>query len=207
MKPNCPTALRSLLRTVAAVVCFGVLATVTAAQTPSTAVVELNDFIGLLSTEKSGASLIGADGNAYHTSDDSPAEIAMLSACQPNTQCRISGLAKRDGTLIKVTRAESAAESSAAAGAIKPGPSFDCRQAGTAVERMICGSYELAALDSRLAGAYRAARARGDAHVAPDQVNWVRQRNQCKNEPCLREAYQARLEQLATPGPGPADAR
>lgn len=78
-------------------------------------------------------------------------------------------------------------------------PSFDCAKASTAIEGMICGSAELAELDSRLAEAYREVRQRADDPEAEkrEQVEWVRTvRGACKTVQCLQEAYAVRVNDL-----------
>ena len=78
-------------------------------------------------------------------------------------------------------------------------PSFDCAKASTAVEGMICGSAELAELDSRLASAYKTVRDGADdsAAMRAEQVQWIKQvRNACKTMDCLLQGYGERVEDL-----------
>jgi uncharacterized protein len=86
-------------------------------------------------------------------------------------------------------------------------PSFDCAQARTLVETLICGDSKLAADDSELAGAYRKAMAASTA-VGPAAVDslksserqFIVQRNQCTDAACVSQVYHDRLAQLAQVG-------
>lgn len=77
---------------------------------------------------------------------------------------------------------------------------FDCAKAATAVERSICKDAALSALDDRLGPAYLTALARSDdpESVKSDQLRWLKtRRNACSDSACLRQAYEARLAELA----------
>lgn len=111
-----------------------------------------------------------------------------------------------------------AAGPGAAAGA-ETGPSFDCRAAGTAVERLICspgaGLGELAGLDVRMAALYRAALARapapddGKGGLKAQQRRFLADRNACAADErggpaggevilsCVRQLMLARVAELA----------
>jgi uncharacterized protein len=79
-----------------------------------------------------------------------------------------------------------------------PKPSFDCARATGRVEQVICKSYPLAALDVQEAALLRRARR---AATTPDAVDaeqdvWLDLRNGCRNEACIADAYQGRIEEL-----------
>lgn len=76
--------------------------------------------------------------------------------------------------------------------------SFDCAQASTHVERMICSDPTLSDLDKRVALAYRAAASGRDAATTrAGQRRWLSEvRDKCADVPCLTEAYSARLGAL-----------
>jgi uncharacterized protein YecT (DUF1311 family) len=80
--------------------------------------------------------------------------------------------------------------------------SFDCAKARTNVEKLVCASTELGALDERLAATFKAIgpEPEGDpgwGHWAPrvdDQRRWLSDvRNACRDAACLRAAYIARI--------------
>jgi uncharacterized protein len=78
--------------------------------------------------------------------------------------------------------------------------SFDCRLAKSHAEKAICKDPELSGLDESLGRAYRTALARsgGDPALRAEQQRWIRaRRDTCADAGCLREAYQARLAELA----------
>lgn len=86
-----------------------------------------------------------------------------------------------------------------------PAASFDCSKARSVIERQICDSDELSQLDERLERHYR-----GALHVLSnareclrqDQRAWLRARNACTDETCLRESYLRRLAALDALQPG-----
>lgn len=93
--------------------------------------------------------------------------------------------------------------------------SFDCGKAQSRVEKVICASAELGALDERLAAAFRAIGPEPEGNEwgrrAPrvdDQRRWLREvRDRCADAPCLRAAYAARIHVLERwHEPAPADA-
>ena len=80
-------------------------------------------------------------------------------------------------------------------------PSFDCSRAKRPVERLVCSSPDLAALDRQMAGLYADAISRaGQAHAAAlkeSQNDWVAFRNTCLNDvSCVRTFYRDRIEEL-----------
>lgn len=105
-------------------------------------------------------------------------------------------------------------------------PSFDCLQAQTAVERLICHDSELARFDRRLAEAYGARRSgldeAGRAALRAEQQAWLRKRGEScglgasrelpQDEaawaaaPCLATMYRTRLAELGAAEPAPATA-
>ncbi len=86
------------------------------------------------------------------------------------------------------------------------GPSFDCSKASTAVEKAICARPELAKADRAMAAAYNdlAGKLTGAAkeHLIKDQTQWIASRNRActggaeEIARCLRQRYEARLENL-----------
>jgi len=78
---------------------------------------------------------------------------------------------------------------------------FDCAQALSTPERIICESVELSKLDTRLGEAYRAAKSKASLdkakRLATEQRQWLRSiRNRCVDADCLLDAYKARLNEL-----------
>ena len=83
-------------------------------------------------------------------------------------------------------------------GAAGPAPaaSFDCDNAATDVERMICNDPALEALDEQLAAAYGAAlvaAGANDARLTADQRAWLAERDRCADADCVAAAYRSRL--------------
>jgi uncharacterized protein YecT (DUF1311 family) len=86
----------------------------------------------------------------------------------------------------------------------KPTPaSFECRDARSEAERVVCRSFELAKLDVQM---YRAYLAYTDS-LGPDQGltlqsaelaqrRWVINRDQCGDEFCVRDLYEDRIDTL-----------
>ena len=80
------------------------------------------------------------------------------------------------------------------------GPSFDCARVGSQVNRMICASPELAALDRRLADHFRALQGQPGTDTAAlqrEEAAWLRDvRNPCVDAACVKRAYEARDAEL-----------
>jgi uncharacterized protein len=84
--------------------------------------------------------------------------------------------------------------------------SFDCANAQTRVEKMICASAQLRELDEHLGRYYAAGRTELES-AAPclqtDQTQWLRAtRDGCQNARCLEIAYLNRLGELDALQPG-----
>jgi uncharacterized protein YecT (DUF1311 family) len=75
-------------------------------------------------------------------------------------------------------------------------PSFDCRRAGSPIERAICAPERgnLRSLDLELDALYRRAIAI-DPDVAADQRAWIRERDRCGVD-CLERSYQRGMDRL-----------
>ena len=97
----------------------------------------------------------------------------------------------------------------AEAGQKKPvQPSFNCHEATTVVERVICSHEELAILDLDMVRRYRAAVTTADPsarkHLQTEQARWLARRNACTEtatrtlQQCIEAEYQARITQLTT---------
>lgn len=79
-------------------------------------------------------------------------------------------------------------------------PSFNCSQARTRVEHLICGDAYVSQLDSRMARAYstflRRISTREQARLRENQRLWLVHRNQCTTVDCLIAAYDDRIAWL-----------
>jgi uncharacterized protein len=77
---------------------------------------------------------------------------------------------------------------------------FDCRKAGTPLEKTICQDPVASALDEQLAAAYRDAGQRcPDAVLRTEQQRWLHEvRNVCRDVACLAPAYRSRIAELHT---------
>ena len=103
----------------------------------------------------------------------------------------------------------------AALASVSGSPSFNCQKAATLVERTICSSPELAALDTRLATAFNNLQAKaeynsGNAEVMEQRL-WLRLRaERCSDGPslsaCLSRLYQERLTELQNAAQARSDA-
>ncbi|MBB6092291.1 uncharacterized protein YecT (DUF1311 family) [Povalibacter uvarum] len=79
--------------------------------------------------------------------------------------------------------------------------SFDCTQARSRTEKLICGDTELSDLDARLGEAYTVSK-QGLApaeveRLTREQLQWLRDvRNRCTDAACLKEKYKTRIDEL-----------
>lgn len=77
--------------------------------------------------------------------------------------------------------------------------SFDCTKASTDVEKMICGSEKLSKLDEKLALIYKKLLKYRKNRIltTEEQKTWLGTvRNNCSDEECLSDMYEARVERL-----------
>lgn len=83
-------------------------------------------------------------------------------------------------------------------------PSFDCRLATIASERLICDNPQLARLDREIAAAYADARGRTAQPnaILDQQKSWIKQRDACGGSfGCLQASMSDRLNELSRTGP------
>lgn len=75
--------------------------------------------------------------------------------------------------------------------------SFDCTNASSRVEKLICTEPDLSGLDDKLAAEYRAVRRLGffDSHVRAQRA-WVAKRNACEDKACVKALYESRIAEL-----------
>ena len=82
------------------------------------------------------------------------------------------------------------------ASAQAPHPSFDCSRVKSAVNKMICASPELSALDNKLANDFNNARHQAGMNgkaLQADENHWLAAvRNQCTTSDCVQHTYQTR---------------
>jgi uncharacterized protein len=81
--------------------------------------------------------------------------------------------------------------------------SFDCAQAESRAEKLICASPSLSALDEKLASAFGAARSAASKdqqqRLITAQRLWIKTaRDHCADEACLATAYAARISHLVS---------
>ncbi|MFN3388012.1 MAG: lysozyme inhibitor LprI family protein [Allosphingosinicella sp.] len=79
-------------------------------------------------------------------------------------------------------------------------PSFNCRYAKTATEKMVCASPSLAAKDREMASIYYAAMAGADgptrAHLRRSRDSFLARRERCGSPGCVTAAYNARIAEI-----------
>ena len=85
-------------------------------------------------------------------------------------------------------------------GPVAARPSFNCRYAKTATEKMVCASPALAAKDRQMASIYYAAMADADAgtrrHLRRSRDAFLATRERCGSESCVRAAYDSRIAEI-----------
>jgi hypothetical protein len=79
-------------------------------------------------------------------------------------------------------------------------PSFDCDDARTRGETMVCGSASLAAKDRAMAAAYEAARDEGDRRtrraLERTREDFLAYRDRCTTQACVSQAYDGRMREI-----------
>ncbi len=79
------------------------------------------------------------------------------------------------------------------------GASFDCKQAKTTVEQLICRNDDLSALDDTLAESFQqeVAAAASPNTLRAAQKAWLATRNRCTDTLCLQPQYEQRIAALS----------
>jgi uncharacterized protein YecT (DUF1311 family) len=79
-------------------------------------------------------------------------------------------------------------------------PSFNCRYARTATEKMVCRSASLAAKDRQMASLYYSVLANAEPatrnHLRRSRDSFLARREQCGSEECVTAAYNARIAEI-----------
>lgn len=88
------------------------------------------------------------------------------------------------------------------------GPGFDCATTTNKIEKRICANPTLASLDLKLSQVYQEAQldsagVDGETGVrvdplAREQKIWLKKRNQCNTDACLKNTYQKRIKYIET---------
>lgn len=88
--------------------------------------------------------------------------------------------------------------------AIVASPSYNCRRARSRVEKLICGSEPLAALDREMAALFYGIVAEADSAtvsaVQRSRDDFLARRDRCPDAACVTEVYQDRIDGLARLG-------
>jgi hypothetical protein len=109
-------------------------------------------------------------------------------------------------SLLMTQRADTGREPRPRILVVRSPPSFDCRYAGSSVEVAICTDPWLAAKDRRMALLYEQRGGSRHGPVDAGQWRWLAARNACGRAPpgaleaCIRQAYDARIAELAGAG-------
>lgn len=74
--------------------------------------------------------------------------------------------------------------------------SFDCAKASTNVEKIICSNPVIGQLDVDLSIVYKEARLNNES-IVQEQRDWMRKRNNCKEESCVEDIYRLRISELS----------
>jgi uncharacterized protein YecT (DUF1311 family) len=88
--------------------------------------------------------------------------------------------------------------------------SFDCKNASTVVERLICSDGELGAVDDAMAAAYKQALAgmsEKDILVRYQQAWLKNERGACRDRACIKKVYSDRIEELRSWNQGVANTK
>ena len=77
-------------------------------------------------------------------------------------------------------------------------PSFDCGEASSAAEKMVCGDVGVADADARMMAMYKVAMecAADKLEVRSTQRSWLKRRDGCANTTCMLATYSERIAEL-----------
>jgi uncharacterized protein YecT (DUF1311 family) len=128
---------------------------------------------------------VAAVGGAFNPQAPAP---AVADAASPVT--------KNDNVAVSNASRDDFADAHAAE---MVGPSFDCAKAGTPVEKLICATPSVSALDLKLSESYKTLLRLSEDKpgLKKEQALWIKtKRNVCETVDCLQSAYQSRLDEL-----------
>jgi uncharacterized protein len=76
--------------------------------------------------------------------------------------------------------------------------SFDCQKAKTFTEKAVCQDPELSAVDDQLSDLYKTAEAssKNPKALKKEQEKWLKTRDTCQTNACVKKAYQKRIIDL-----------
>lgn len=81
---------------------------------------------------------------------------------------------------------------------VTAGASFDCKTAGTRVERLICSNSNLSSLDDALAEIFTTEmETEANPDLRSSQKAWLAVRNNCKEASCIQHQYEQRIAELS----------
>lgn len=143
---------------------------------------------------------VNIDGGNYRKVLEDCGWNAWLEEWDRNHSASAAPNSAAANTAPAVSLAEASNEEVVAPTTSKIQPSFDCSEASSKTERMICSSSTLAQLDVELSEAYRTARADGmplpEDELRRTQKEWISGNNQCSDVPCLEQRYLDRISFL-----------
>ena len=132
------------------------------------------------------------------------AEPAKSEPVKPEPTKPVAAKLEPPKTPEVVAKAPPPTEAPKAAHAAREQPSFDCRRARSASEKIICSDDDLARQDRELGKVYARAKS-----AAPDprafqrdsDAQWARRESTCRDRECLQRWYAQRREQLRAQSP------
>lgn len=132
--------------------------------------------------------------------NNSELAATVLNFCVAGQRCSVTGNVRKN-ELVVITDVHSmeAAQPATDAAAASVQPSFDCSNASTSVEHLICSNGELASLDVRMAEAFQTAVANTNdpGALRAMQRAWRKDRDTCPDVDCIENSYNVRLTMLA----------
>ena len=117
---------------------------------------------------------------------------------------RVRGFTKRDLEHIDPIVSEAMGHAEQVAPSEQEGvsASFDCTNASTKTEKMICGNASIAKLDVELAQRYKSlmklSSGSDEVFNRQEQREWLAERNKCAGAKCLIDSYGSRISELDT---------
>ena len=164
---------------------------------------------GWLSLAATGVERLDPVAVSYRVlrSEDGSPEVSSLEGAEPVVAAIVAGAGRVDAPqapMAEVSEPQDVPRDVQADEVDEPvrfsNPSFDCRRVTSQVNRMICASDQLAALDRETSDLFYATRDRADPatrdELEDSRDEFLARRQRCSSEACIARAYQERIAEL-----------
>lgn len=143
-------------------------------------------------TKQAYGTVLECGEGLYSVKQGSAVEKSLYQICKANFKCKISFEANNRDEVTKILSAFSKGKKKAKTYTT----SFECNEAKGFAEETVCQNEELAKLDNQLGAKLKQALETSETtkKIRDSQKAWLKKRDKCEDEECLKTQYKNRLE-------------